>query len=67
MRWLVTGAGGMLGHDLVAELVRRGEDVTGLDRTGLDTTAPSVGEDLGPQHPGPVDVRWPHRVTSSVP
>ncbi|MDQ0584994.1 dTDP-4-dehydrorhamnose reductase [Streptomyces rishiriensis] len=40
MRWLVTGAGGMLGRDTVAELVRRGEDVTGLDRAGLDITRP---------------------------
>lgn len=40
MRWLVTGAGGMLGHDMVEELARRGEDVTGLDRTGLDITRP---------------------------
>ncbi|MDR6975800.1 dTDP-4-dehydrorhamnose reductase/4-ketoreductase [Streptomyces sp. 3330] len=40
MRWLVTGAGGMLGRDTVAELVRRGADVTGLDRTGLDVTRP---------------------------
>ncbi|MEU9431417.1 dTDP-4-dehydrorhamnose reductase [Streptomyces sp. NPDC048252] len=40
MRWLVTGAGGMLGRDTVEELARRGEDVTGLDRTGLDITRP---------------------------
>ncbi|QJT05804.1 dTDP-4-dehydrorhamnose reductase [Streptomyces asoensis] len=38
MRWLVTGAGGMLGRDTVEELARRGEDVTGLDHTGLDIT-----------------------------
>ena len=31
-RWLVTGAGGMLGRDLVAVLTARGEPVTGLDR-----------------------------------
>jgi dTDP-4-dehydrorhamnose reductase len=37
-RWLVTGAGGMLGTDLVAALERRGESVTGLDRVGLDVT-----------------------------
>ncbi|MGW0869577.1 dTDP-4-dehydrorhamnose reductase [Streptomyces sp. NPDC002740] len=41
MRWLVTGAGGMLGRDTVEELARRGEDVTGLDRTGLDITRPA--------------------------
>ncbi|KQX67525.1 dTDP-4-dehydrorhamnose reductase [Streptomyces sp. Root1310] len=40
MRWLVTGAGGMLGQDTVEELARRGEDVTGLDHTGLDITRP---------------------------
>ena len=37
-RWLVTGAGGMLGTDLVAALASRGEPVTGLDRAGLDVT-----------------------------
>jgi dTDP-4-dehydrorhamnose reductase len=37
-RWLVTGAGGMLGTDLVAALAGRGESVTGLDRAGLDLT-----------------------------
>ena len=38
IRWLVTGAGGMLGRDLVTILGRRGEAVTGLDRAGLDVT-----------------------------
>ncbi|MET7699394.1 dTDP-4-dehydrorhamnose reductase [Streptomyces sp. NPDC005485] len=38
MRWLVTGAGGMLGRDVVEELAGRGEDVVGLDRTALDIT-----------------------------
>ena len=38
MRWLVTGAGGMLGRDTVEELVRRGADVVGLDHTALDIT-----------------------------
>ncbi|QJW36118.1 dTDP-4-dehydrorhamnose reductase [Cellulosimicrobium protaetiae] len=38
MRWTVTGAGGMLGTDLVALLRDRGEDVRALDRTGLDVT-----------------------------
>ncbi|MDG9710985.1 dTDP-4-dehydrorhamnose reductase [Streptomyces sp. DH10] len=36
MRWLITGAGGMLGRDVVEELTRRGEDVVGLDRAALD-------------------------------
>ena len=37
-RWLVTGAGGMLGTDMVAALTSRGEPVTGMDRAGLDVT-----------------------------
>ena len=37
-RWLVTGAAGMLGQDLVTVLRRRGEQVTGLDRDDLDVT-----------------------------
>ena len=37
-RWLVTGAGGMLGTDLVATVASRGEPVTGIDRAGLDVT-----------------------------
>jgi dTDP-4-dehydrorhamnose reductase len=37
-RWLVTGAGGMLGSDLIAALTSRGEPVTGIDRAGLDVT-----------------------------
>ncbi|GAA0660064.1 dTDP-4-dehydrorhamnose reductase [Streptomyces thermocarboxydovorans] len=39
MSWLVTGAGGMLGRDVVEELTRRGEKVTGLDRRMLDITS----------------------------
>ena len=41
-RWLVTGAGGMLGRDLVSLLSRHGEAVTGLDRHGLDVTDPAA-------------------------
>jgi len=37
-RWLIAGASGMLGTDLVAALASRGEAVTGLDRAGLDVT-----------------------------
>ena len=37
-RWLVAGARGMLGTDLVTALASRGEAVTGLDRAGLDVT-----------------------------
>jgi dTDP-4-dehydrorhamnose reductase len=35
-QWLVTGAGGMLGRDLVGVLRRQGVDVTGLARADLD-------------------------------
>ena len=38
IRWLVTGAGGMLGTNLVAALTSRGEPVTGMDRASLDVT-----------------------------
>jgi dTDP-4-dehydrorhamnose reductase len=37
-RWLVTGAGGMLGTDLVAAVASRGEHVTAMDRASLDVT-----------------------------
>jgi dTDP-4-dehydrorhamnose reductase len=36
MRWLITGAGGMVGADLSAELLSRGEDVVALSRKDLD-------------------------------
>ena len=42
MRWTVTGAGGMLGTDLVVLLRSRGEDVRALDRAGLDVTDPAA-------------------------
>lgn len=42
MRWLITGAGGMLGRDVVEELTRRGEEVVGLDRAALDITRPAA-------------------------
>ena len=35
-RWLVTGAGGMVGHDVVAALHARDEEVVGLTRAELD-------------------------------
>jgi dTDP-4-dehydrorhamnose reductase len=37
-RWLISGAGGMLGTDLAAALASRGEPVTGMDRASLDVT-----------------------------
>ena len=37
-QWLVTGAAGMLGRDLVTVLERSGEAVTGLTRRDLDIT-----------------------------
>ncbi|ELS58594.1 dTDP-4-dehydrorhamnose reductase [Streptomyces viridochromogenes] len=52
MRWLVTGAGGMLGRDLVEELLARGERVTGLDHAALDITGPeAVHHALAAHHP----------------
>ncbi|GAA4080890.1 dTDP-4-dehydrorhamnose reductase [Streptomyces shaanxiensis] len=42
MRWLVTGAGGMLGRDTVEELLARGEQVTGLGHADLDITSPEA-------------------------
>lgn len=45
MRWLVTGANGMLGHDLVPLLTARGHDVTGVDRGELDITDPAATRD----------------------
>ncbi|HZD96573.1 MAG TPA: dTDP-4-dehydrorhamnose reductase [Micromonosporaceae bacterium] len=40
-RWLVTGAGGMLGQDVLAHLVASGDDAIGLDRRSLDITDPA--------------------------
>jgi dTDP-4-dehydrorhamnose reductase/4-ketoreductase len=50
MRWLITGAGGMLGQDVVAELTRRGEDVAGLDRAALDITRPGTVDTVVRDH-----------------
>nr|WP_308404864.1 dTDP-4-dehydrorhamnose reductase [Streptomyces sp. 35G-GA-8] len=41
-RWLVTGAGGMLGQDLLARLAGAGQHATGLDRKALDITDPGA-------------------------
>ena len=48
-RWLVTGAGGMLGRDLVAVLARHGE-VTAADRARLDITDPTAVADAVAGH-----------------
>ena len=45
-RWLVTGADGMLGTDLVAALISRGEPVTGMNRAGLDVTDAAAVTDV---------------------
>ena len=41
-RWLITGAGGMVGTDLRDELQRRGEDVVAVSRCELDVTDASA-------------------------
>jgi dTDP-4-dehydrorhamnose reductase len=38
VRILITGAGGQLGHDVVAAATAAGDDVLGLDRAALDVT-----------------------------
>ena len=38
MKWLITGAGGMLGTDLQGELAARDEAVVALSRAELDIT-----------------------------
>ena len=51
-RWLVAGAGGMLGRDLVDVLRAAGEDVVGLGHAELDiTSAASVGRALDDVRP----------------
>jgi dTDP-4-dehydrorhamnose reductase len=44
VRWLVTGAGGMLGSDVVELLRGRGERVTAAPRSRLDVTDPDAVE-----------------------
>ncbi len=51
-RWLVTGAGGLLAHDLLPRLMAAGHDVTALRRADLDVTdaaataAAAAGQDV---------------------
>src|SRR6266536_1745532 len=49
-RWLISGAGGMLGADLVAALAARGEPVTGMDRGSLDVTDAAAVTDAITRH-----------------
>ncbi|GHH00448.1 dTDP-4-dehydrorhamnose reductase [Streptomyces lanatus] len=52
MKWLITGAGGMLGRDMVEELRARGEPVSGLDHARLDITDPeSIERAFAAHHP----------------
>ena len=58
-RWLVTGAGGMLGRDLLAALDRAGVpagQITALDRSGLDITDPAAVFAAVSEATGPSDV-----------
>lgn len=41
-KWLITGAGGMLGTDLADALARKGEQVVALTRSELDITDPAA-------------------------
>ncbi|MQY36735.1 dTDP-4-dehydrorhamnose reductase [Streptomyces sp. RB17] len=50
--WLITGATGMLGQDVLARLRRDGEKAVGLARDGLDITdADAVDDALGARRP----------------
>ncbi|MEU6605293.1 dTDP-4-dehydrorhamnose reductase [Streptomyces shenzhenensis] len=42
MRWLITGAGGLLGHEVTAALAAEGTDAVGLDRRAMDVTDPDA-------------------------
>jgi dTDP-4-dehydrorhamnose reductase len=55
VKLVVTGAGGQLGHDVVAHADRRGDEVIGLDRAALDITdADAVRRLLGELRPDAV-------------
>ena len=38
-RWLVVGANGMLGHDLMEVIAEAGHDVVGMDLPEIDITS----------------------------
>lgn len=48
--WLITGAGGMLGTDLMDRLTADGEQVVGLTRADLDITDPDAVHDAVAKH-----------------
>lgn len=51
-RWLVVGANGMLGHDLLQVIAEAGHDVVGMDLPEVDITSPeSVADALGSVRP----------------
>ena len=50
MRWLVTGAGGMLGQDLVRRLTQDGHEVTAAARAQLDISDQAAVADAVPGH-----------------
>lgn len=52
-RWLVTGAGGMLGHDVVGALLGGGRRVTALSRAYLDVTDAEAVYEAVATHAGP--------------
>lgn len=49
-KWLITGAGGMLGTDLRDALARRGEQFVAFSRSELDVTDPSAVRDTIERH-----------------
>ena len=50
LKWLITGAGGMLGTDLRDELAARGEQVVALSRSDLDITDSRLVNDCVAEH-----------------
>lgn len=46
MRWLVVGANGMLGQDMVAALASRGHEAVGVDRSEIDVTDATATVDI---------------------